>query len=121
MKPRCDYCKFGSYFEDMSVGIFGYYECGADQIEDEFEVIIEDAMAGGMDYETAIGMYCTYYEPIIVDICGYCHGKMGIPVHDVKYWGVNMYYEYPVCSKECEDASLAETKDLEEELERGQE
>lgn len=107
---KCEYCKHSVYGGDPSVGISMGWECHHPNITDEdIELQVKQE-----DYAER----CKYYDPVIAFECQWCHKRLGIPLHDIKFWAETLMGSLTACSEECKESIESASQKLErEELE----
>ncbi len=105
-KPCCGFCKHSVWFEDRSVGIWGYNECNCPDIDTEtWEAIDNKVQQEHYHYademEQHMAKICGHYAPKMAERCAVCKKEMNIPLHRVTHWACGLWDNVPVCSVAC--------------------
>ena len=93
-RKTCAYCIHGSWFEDRSVGIFGYYECDNPDIPEDFE---GDLPSENKDED------CEFFSPLLIKQCGNCGREMDVPDWLWTIWHPGEFGQLPCCCHKCAD------------------
>jgi hypothetical protein len=99
IKPSCEYCKHGHFFEDGD----GWNEPRYIEFVCDKEDVLDEKLVDEFVDSTDCSK-CPEFEPIMVEKCGHCKKPLNIPLYQANYV-CNIFGELAFCSKECMDIS----------------
>lgn len=104
--PSCAFCSYAYWEEDMSVGIWGHWECDCPDMTDEDIENLDMFLQSGMTYEMVdetMAANCSHYiSRIWTKPCAQCGTPMLLPEDEIEFYAMG-WEATPVCSAECQE------------------